>query len=68
MTVKELLSKAEDYLAELRHDVYEIAVDYKLGNSSITEEEMNMIMVDLTARQHFMVTLYELAEEEYEND
>lgn len=64
MTVKELLSKAEDYLAEQRLNVYETTVDYKLGNSNITEEEMNWIMIDLTAKQHFMATLYELAEQE----
>lgn len=61
--VYKLLSKAEDYLAQKKIDYYEAKIDFNLGNSGLTEENINLWNRDIEVMAHFMATLYELAEE-----
>lgn len=61
--IYKLLSKAEDYLAQKKFDYYEANIDFKLGNSGLTEEEISLWNRDIEVMAQFMAKLYELAEE-----
>lgn len=63
MTVEELLSKAENYLAEKKIDANEATTYFKLGVSGLTEEQIYLMNRDIEVMAYFMATLYELAEE-----
>lgn len=61
--LRQLLEKAENYLAEKKTDYYEAYIDFKLGNSGLAKEEIKLWQRDIDVMAHFMATLYELAEE-----